>query len=77
MTDNTANAVEDLDTDFAEHGDPQTAPPAEVADVLPGELRQALASLDDLDDLPVSEHVERYQQIHAGLQSALSDIEGV
>jgi hypothetical protein len=40
-------------------------------------LRAAVASLGELDDAPLTEHIERYTQIHAGLQDALSGIEGV
>jgi hypothetical protein len=47
------------------------------SDALAPELRAAADSLADLDEAPLTEHIERYQQIHRGLQDALSGIEGV
>jgi hypothetical protein len=55
-------------------------PPAREADGsvrLPSTLIAAVNSLDDLEAAPLSEHIERYQLIHSGLQDVLSGIEGV
>ena len=56
---------------------PEDTPQQTAAGALPEGLRAATQSLDELVDAPLSEHVERYQQIHTGLQDALSGIEGV
>jgi hypothetical protein len=40
-----------------------------------GQLRQRLAELAELDRLPLSGHVELYQQLHAELQAALTAID--
>jgi hypothetical protein len=45
--------------------------------VLDPALLTAVASLTGLGPAPLVEHIERYQQIHAGLQDALSGIEDV
>jgi hypothetical protein len=49
----------------------------EGSDVLPRALSAAVDSIDDLEHAPLVEHIERFQQIHSGLQDALSSIEGV
>jgi hypothetical protein len=36
------------------------------------QVDQALALLHDLDDRPVDEHVERFEQVHASLRGALN-----
>ena len=36
------------------------------------QVDQALALLHDLDDRPVDEHVERFEQVHASLRAALN-----
>ena len=53
------------------------APASGAASTLPREVTAAVASLAGLDQAPLQQHIERYQQIHAGLQDALSGIEGV
>nr|WP_229680046.1 hypothetical protein [Saccharopolyspora subtropica] len=35
-------------------------------------IETALAELDDVRELPVSEHVERFEAVHAALTDALS-----
>ena len=39
-------------------------------------VRGQLAELEDIEDRPLPEHAERYDQVHAELQAALSDIDG-
>ncbi len=63
--------------DSAEPTHQTLADAASVAPALPAELSAAVASLADLDALPLAEHLERYQLIHTGLQDALRGIEGV
>jgi hypothetical protein len=55
-------------------GDVQTEParPAEV-----DRLSAAVQALDALGELPVSEHVARYQAVHGELSDALSSIDEV
>ncbi len=36
----------------------------------------ALASLDGIEAMPLSEHAERYGEVHERLQAALADIDG-
>ncbi len=61
------------DSTGADIGQPAAGP----ADVLAPDLRAAVSSLPDLEQAPLTDHIERYQQIHSGLQDALSGIEGV
>ena len=45
--------------------------PADVA----AQLSERLSVLDDLDALPLSEHPDVYQQLHADLQATLAEID--
>jgi hypothetical protein len=38
-------------------------------------IEEAVAGLDGLDDLPVAEHVERFDAVHGALNTALSTID--
>ena len=38
-------------------------------------LGESAAGLDELEGLPVGEHIERYDELHAQLQDALSSID--
>lgn len=40
-------------------------------------IEEAIAGLDELDDLPVAEHVERFDAVHTELTVALSSIDKV
>ena len=40
-------------------------------------LRDSVAALDQLDDLPVADHVARYDALHGTLSEALAAIDGV
>jgi hypothetical protein len=51
--------------------------PPPVASAVTADVMAAVDGLDDRQDAPLTEHIERYQQIHAGLQDALNGIEGV
>jgi len=55
-------------------------PPAQQApsqsDVRAG-IEEAVAGLDDLERLPLSEHVERFDAVHTELTVALSSIDKV
>lgn len=52
-----------------------TSPPDQPA---PGAgISEALEGLDDLDALPVAEHVERFDAVHESLSAALSRIDEV
>ncbi|MDQ0382156.1 hypothetical protein [Amycolatopsis thermophila] len=52
---------------------PGAAPPA---DPRPG-IADAMAALDDLDQVPLAEHVERFDTVHSALTAALSSIDKV
>jgi hypothetical protein len=39
-------------------------------------IAQQVAALDKVADLPLSQHAEMYQRLHAELQDALADIDG-
>ncbi len=45
-------------------------------DLLPGEIRDALARLDTLDGLPTSAHVEVFEEMNRRLAEALADLDG-
>ncbi len=40
-------------------------------------VRDSAAGLDQLDDLPVADHVARYDALHGTLSEALAAIDGV
>jgi hypothetical protein len=40
-----------------------------------GAIEDAVARLDELDDLPVAEHVARFDAVHVALNVALSSID--
>jgi hypothetical protein len=40
-------------------------------------ISEALASLDDVRELPVSEHVERFEAVHSALTDALNRAENL
>ena len=60
-------------TDVDERADP---PGAEEAEPLVADIEQHVLPLAGLDEVALAEHVERYQRMHAGLQAALTDIDG-
>lgn len=39
-------------------------------------VRRQVAALDGIADLPLSEHARRYDEVHAELQAALTEIDG-
>jgi hypothetical protein len=51
---------------------PEAATPARP--LLGDSLRAQLAGLDELDELPVAEHIERYEAVHDELHAALRGI---
>ncbi|WP_028852404.1 hypothetical protein [Thermocrispum municipale] len=55
---------------------PKPGPPRQETDPKAG-VAEAVAGLDDLDDLPLSEHVERFDAVHTELTVALSSIDKV
>lgn len=40
-------------------------------------VNRELDRLEELDDLPIAEHVERFEAVHAALADALSGVDGV
>ncbi|TWE29256.1 hypothetical protein FHX69_1934 [Prauserella muralis] len=40
-------------------------------------IEEAIAGLDELEDLPLAEHVERFDAVHTELAVALSSIDKV
>jgi hypothetical protein len=46
-------------------------PPAEVV----ARVADQLTALDSLADRPLAEHADVYQQLHAGLQAALGEVD--
>jgi hypothetical protein len=60
---------------------PSTGQPAEQHDEpapieLEEQVRRQLAELDGIENRPLAEHAERYDQVHRQLQAALSEIDG-
>ncbi|GHE85738.1 hypothetical protein GCM10017786_17270 [Amycolatopsis deserti] len=55
-------------------GPPPSAAPQ--ADPRAG-IEEAMAALDDLDQIPLAEHVERFDAVHSELTFALSSIDKV
>ena len=50
--------------------------PDSIVDVTAA-VRDSVADLDQLDDLPVADHVARYDALHGTLSDALAAIDGV
>ena len=52
--------------------------PEEPAGGVPVEQRvhDQVAALDDIEDVPLAEHAQRYDEVHAALQAALVEIDG-
>lgn len=48
-------------------------PPAELS--VAARIRQRVADLDGIENLPLAEHAELYSAAHAALQAALSEID--
>jgi hypothetical protein len=55
---------------------PGEAAPGDAASTV-GAVEASVAALDELDDLPVAEHVGRYDALHGELSNALAAIDGV
>jgi hypothetical protein len=39
-------------------------------------VREQVAALDGIEDVPLAEHAQRYDEVHAALQAALVEIDG-
>jgi len=59
--------------DFDSTG-PRPGPPPAERDA---DIDAAVAGLDDLDQLPLAEHVERFDTVHVALTAALAGIDRV
>ena len=64
---------------------PDEATPVETSpvdampvDAMPVEhrVREQVAALDGITDVPLAEHARRYDEVHAALQAALVEIDG-
>jgi hypothetical protein len=54
------------------------AMPDEAVKPVPVEqrVREQVAALDGIEDVPLAEHAQRYDEVHAALQAALVEIDG-
>ncbi|HEU5476036.1 MAG TPA: hypothetical protein VFV67_35875 [Actinophytocola sp.] len=59
-----------VESDHEGHADHDTPPGDPTA-----AIEEAVAGLDELDDLPVAEHVARFDAVHVALNVALSTID--
>ena len=57
-------------------GPTATAAPGDAASTVAA-VEASVAALDELDDLPVADHVARYDALHGTLSEALAAIDGV
>ena len=59
---------------------PVEASPVEASPVeaVPVEqrVREQVATLDGIADMPLAEHAQRYDEVHSALQAALVEIDG-
>lgn len=63
-------------SDTAEAGPPgRIAQPSDTAEAGGGRDAELLATLENLARVPLAEHAEHYEQIHAQLQSRLAEID--
>ena len=71
--------------DEADEATPVEATPVEASPVeaspveaVPVEqrVREQVAKLDGIADMPLAEHAQRYDEVHAALQAALVEIDG-
>ena len=54
-----------------------SAPLEPGSDSVTAAVRDSVTELDQLDDLPVADHVARYDALHGTLSEALAAIDGV
>jgi hypothetical protein len=73
-TDETAEAETSIDVEDQATGD-QPSPSANGDDETVAQIRALGDGLADLEGAELGVHVDRYQQIHAGLQEALAEID--
>ncbi|HEY3090824.1 MAG TPA: hypothetical protein VGJ59_22470 [Jatrophihabitantaceae bacterium] len=52
--------------------------PDETVGAVPVEqrVREQVAALDGIEGVPLAEHAQRYDEVHAALQAALVEIDG-
>lgn len=52
--------------------------PDEAGGAVPVEqrVREQVAALDGIEDVPLAEHAQRYDEVHAALQAVLVEIDG-
>jgi len=71
--------------DEADEATPVEATPVEASPVeaspveaVPVEqrVREQVATLDGIADMPLAEHAQRYDEVHSALQAALVEIDG-
>ena len=76
--DSSARTGQATAPEFAPNGvvPAEESPEAAESDQQPvgDSLRAQLAGLDELDDLPVAEHIQRYEAVHNELHAALRGI---
>ncbi|HEY7103640.1 MAG TPA: hypothetical protein VH573_18525 [Mycobacteriales bacterium] len=56
---------------------PAAGPIGDVAASTVAAVQGSVADLDQLDDIPVADHVARYDALHGTLSEALAAIDGV
>jgi hypothetical protein len=66
--------------DEADEASPVEASPVEAtlveASPVEQRVREHVAALDGIADMPLAEHAQRYDEVHATLQAALVEIDG-
>lgn len=64
--------------DLGPEGAAEAAPVEDASGAAPVEqrVREQVAALDGIEDVPLDEHAERYDHVHAALQAALVEIDG-
>jgi hypothetical protein len=55
----------------------ETGDAGDAGDTALGRIAAAAAQVESVSELPLGEHAERYQRLHAALQAELAEIAGV
>jgi hypothetical protein len=59
----------------ADEATPVDATPVDATPV-EQRVREQVATLDGIEDVPLAEHAQHYDEVHAALQAALVEIDG-
>ena len=72
----TFNDGETSAAEQARPGEQHPQPAGEPTEAVIERIRTTAADVADLSDVPLADHVQRFEQVHSDLQAALTEIDG-